>query len=91
MHTPRTNYNPALIKHLVSQNIFESEPFSLVDVGVSGDVDAYWKVFGSFRAFGFDPLVKEVDRLNSLHKGDGLFFFLTVWGTSSMIGYSHLI
>lgn len=75
MHTPRTNYNPELIKHLVSQNIFESDPLSLVDVGVSGDIDGYWKAFGSLRAFGFDPLVKEVDRLRSLHKDDGLSFF----------------
>jgi FkbM family methyltransferase len=81
MHTPRTNYSPALIKYLVSQNIFESEPFSLVDVGVSGDIDAYWKAFGSFRAFGFDPLVKEVERLSALHKDDGQSFF------SYLVGY----
>jgi len=50
----------------VGKGIFRDHPFGLVDVGVSGGMDACWEVFGGdLRAVGFDGLVKEVERLNA--------------------------
>lgn len=76
MHTPRINNSPKLTMHLVAKGVFQGEPFYLADVGASGDIDAYWAVFGeSLRAFGFDPLIKEVERLNALHGNGRRRFF----------------
>lgn len=53
--------------HLVGQGVFNSEPFSLVDVGASGGIEPHWRIFGdSLQAIGFDPLAEEVARLNSI-------------------------
>jgi hypothetical protein len=42
---------------------------SLVDVGASGGIERHWEVFGrALRAWGFDPLIAEVARLNSITK-----------------------
>lgn len=55
--------------HLVERGIFNNEPFSLVDVGASGGIEQHWRVFGgSLEAVGFDPLVDEVARLNSIEE-----------------------
>jgi FkbM family methyltransferase len=60
------NYNPKLLTELTERVVFENDPFSLVDVGASGGIAPHWQAFGaSLRAVGFDPLVKEVDRLNA--------------------------
>jgi len=41
-------------------------PFTLLDVGCSGGIDAAWRQFGKhLRAFGFDPSLSEVERLNA--------------------------
>lgn len=65
MYTPRLNPNPSLTTFLVNAGLFRSNPFCLVDVGASGGIDEYWNVFGdSLRAFGFDGLVSEMERLN---------------------------
>jgi len=69
MYTPRIQSDPKLTKSLVAQGVFRSSPVNLVDVGASGGIDSYWSVFGAdLRAVGFDPLIKEVERLNSLHR-----------------------
>ena len=66
MQTPRVNWNPPLTQHLVAKGVFRDQPFCLVDVGASGGIDGYWEVFGpDLRAFGFDGLIKEVERLNA--------------------------
>lgn len=66
MQTPRMKSNPPLTSYLVQRGVFRDQPFVLVDVGASGGIDRYWEVFGKdLTAFGFDPLIKEVDRLNS--------------------------
>jgi FkbM family methyltransferase len=76
MQTPRISCQPLLTEHLLCEGLFQSEPLCLVDVGASGGIDQYWNVFGTqLRAFGFDPLLKEVERLNSIrHAGDQKFF-----------------
>lgn len=71
MYTPRIASNPKLTKSLIERRVFQSSPVCLVDVGASGGIDYYWNLFDAdLRAVGFDPLVKEVERLNSLH-GNG--------------------
>jgi hypothetical protein len=43
--------------------------FTLIDIGCSGGIDEIWRVFGSrLRAFGFDPNLQEVERLNAAAK-----------------------
>lgn len=40
--------------------------FTLLDIGCSGGIDRTWRVFGSrLRAFGFDPNIEDVARLNA--------------------------
>ncbi|WP_459878440.1 FkbM family methyltransferase [Desulfothermus naphthae] len=47
------------------ERIFKRRFFFLVDVGASGGIDFRWLVFGNYlKAVGFDPLVKECERLN---------------------------
>lgn len=42
-----------------------NEPFVLLDVGASGGIAPMWSAFGSnLRAFGFEPLLSECQRLN---------------------------
>ncbi|MGA7934496.1 MAG: FkbM family methyltransferase [Kovacikia sp.] len=65
MSTQRFLYNPPLTTALVATNLFQAQPFSLVDVGASGGIHGNWKVFIPYlRAIGFDPLIAEVERLN---------------------------
>jgi FkbM family methyltransferase len=66
MNTPRVNWNPAMTKQAVDSGLFRDAPFCLVDVGASGGIDGYWEVFGDgLTAFGFDPLIKEVERMKT--------------------------
>jgi FkbM family methyltransferase len=64
-----------MTRHLVAEGIFRASPFCLVDVGASGGIDRYWEVFGdSLQAFGFDGLVKEVERLNAAGRPGQRYF-----------------
>jgi FkbM family methyltransferase len=66
MTTPRVRYNPPFTRYLVEQGVLKDQPVSLVDVGASGGIEQHWQAFGSgLRAWGFDPLVAEVARLNA--------------------------
>ena len=68
MNSPRMKSDPKLTKYLVAKGVLQSSPLWLVDVGLSGGINDYWKTFEPcLRAVGFDPLVKEVERLNALH------------------------
>lgn len=67
MSTPRINYAAPVTKSLVESGVFRASPFVLVDVGASGGIEQYWRAFEpNLMAFGFEPLVKECERLNSL-------------------------
>ena len=56
-------------KHIISTGQLNKAPLNLVDVGASGGIDAKWSLFGKdFRAYGFDPLVKECERLNAIEQ-----------------------
>jgi len=66
VETQRMNLNLFLTKYLISKHYFVADNFSLIDVGASGGIDSYWHIFlpDQIIAFGFEPLVKEVERLN---------------------------
>jgi FkbM family methyltransferase len=62
----KLNWSPRMTQYLVEQDTFRDNPFSLVDVGCSGGIQDHWRHFrGQFRALGFDPLIREVERLNA--------------------------
>jgi hypothetical protein len=48
-------------------------PFTLLDVGCSGGIDAGWDLFGDgLRAFGFDPSRHEIERLTAAERRPGV-------------------
>ncbi|HEY7187259.1 MAG TPA: FkbM family methyltransferase [Vicinamibacterales bacterium] len=58
----------ALTRHVIERRLWGDTPFFLIDVGCSGGIEKRWDVFGDrLRAVGFDPLISEVDRLNSVN------------------------
>lgn len=76
MQTPRIRPQPKFTAHLVSSGVFRSAPFCLADVGSSGGIDSYWNSFApDLNAFGFDPLIREVERLNSQTTGENIRYF----------------
>jgi FkbM family methyltransferase len=55
-----------MTRHLVDSGVFRGKHFCLVDVGASGGIGGCWNVFGEhLRGYGFDGLIKEVERLNA--------------------------
>ena len=51
---------------LLERGVLDAAKFSLIDVGCSGGISTFWDQFGTkLRAVGFDPLVSEIERLNS--------------------------
>jgi len=65
MSTPRVNRAAPIARSLVRSGIFAAEPFLLADVGASGGIADHWRVFEPYlSAVGFDPLVRECERLN---------------------------
>jgi FkbM family methyltransferase len=65
MSTPRIQYNPVVLKDIVKRGLLNDDPFMLFDIGASGGIEQYWQSWGYvLHAVGFEPLKKEVDRLN---------------------------
>jgi FkbM family methyltransferase len=65
-----------LTQRLARDRKFASAPFVLIDVGASGGIEEHWRVFQSdLRAYGFDPLVKEVARLNQAERSADVRYF----------------
>lgn len=55
-----------MTRALVAKKAFASEPFTLLDVGCSGGISPFWRVFSpSLVALGIDPVVSECARLNA--------------------------
>lgn len=55
-----------MTKRILKSGVFCDSPFSLADVGASGGISRFWDVFGQdLRAYGFDSLIHEVERLNA--------------------------
>ena len=76
MSTPRINYAARMTRAAVRSGAFSASPFVLVDVGASGGIEDCWRVFDPFfKAYGFDPLVKEVERLNQAEPSSDIRYF----------------
>jgi hypothetical protein len=55
-----------MTRSLVEKKIFASQPFTLLDVGCSGGISPFWRVFDpSLVALGIDPVLTECERLNA--------------------------
>lgn len=49
------------------------DKFTLIDVGCSGGIDPRWRAFGDkFRAFGFDPNIRECERLQAAETNEDI-------------------
>src|ERR1017187_6216900 len=80
-----SNSSGKLTRYLVDLGIFRDEPFSLVDVGASGGIQPFWRQFGdSLRAVAFDPLIKEMERLNSIEPNPSVRY------VASLVGYREM-
>lgn len=54
-----------MARSLVERGVFASHPFTLLDVGCSGGISPFWRVFEpSLTARGIDPVSPECERLN---------------------------
>jgi FkbM family methyltransferase len=85
--TPRNIEDPQLTKLLVDREAFRGDPLFVVDVGASGGIDSYWRLFGDqLQAVGFDPLTAEVERLNAGE--DRQARYVAAWVTSHAQGRS---
>ena len=63
------------VRQVLSQGFWGATPLFLVDVGASGGIADVWSTFGSqLRAIAFDPLVREVDRLNAAESRAGVSY-----------------
>jgi hypothetical protein len=59
LHFPATEY-------LVRKNAFRGHPFTLIDIGCSGGIAVYWRIFDKYLcAYGIDPMVDEIKRLRA--------------------------
>lgn len=71
MSLARIDWAPRLVPRLVSSGCFHRDPLLLADVGCSGGEERYWHAFGdALHVVGFDPLVREIERLNQARPSD---------------------
>jgi hypothetical protein len=55
-----------MTRSLVEKRVFAAAPFTVLDVGCSGGISPFWRVFDpSLVALGIDPVVSECERLNA--------------------------
>lgn len=65
----RIKQTSLMVSYIVQNQFLNDENFCLIDVGASGGIAGYWDVFGKYlTGFGFEPLIKECERLNSQDK-----------------------
>ncbi len=56
----------SMTRFLVNNNVFKGNPFQLLDVGCSGGISDFWRVFEpDLLALGIDPVISECQRLNA--------------------------
>lgn len=71
-------------KYVVTNGLLTTEKFRLIDVGVSGGFDRKWFVFlPDLIAYGFDPLVSEIRRLQKMYNHPNIHlhdYFVTCRG-----------
>lgn len=74
-----TDGNAPLTKRLVSDGLVSS--FRLADVGASGGISNHWKALGTtLHATGFDPLIREVARLNAAETNPNVKYIAALAG-----------
>jgi len=55
-----------MTQSLIESQTFSSQPFTLLDVGCSGGISSFWRIFDpSLVALGIDPVANECNRLNA--------------------------
>jgi hypothetical protein len=65
-----------LTRALVIRGAFAREPFVLADVGASGGIARHWRhLEPALKAYGFDPLVTECERLNALERNPAVRYY----------------
>lgn len=70
-----------LTKNLVETGVFKKEPFTLVDVGCSGGISQFWRIFEpNFLAVGVDPVTAETERLNALENNPAISYMSAFMG-----------
>jgi len=76
MSTARMNYEAKLTRALSALGVFSKEKFKIIDVGVSGGFGDCWNPFyPHIVAYGFDPLVKEIERLKQESSNPDYHFY----------------
>lgn len=67
--------NPRATKRIVSRGILRGHELVVVDVGCSGGLPDFWQVFGDqLKAYAFDPLVNECERLQKIAPANTRYF-----------------
>lgn len=70
------NYSPWMTQYVTEKGLLAHDPLTIVDVGASGGIANYWTAFGKFfKAFGFEPLIAECDRLNAQNTIENVAYF----------------
>ncbi len=68
--------DPQLTRAVVMRGLLARDPFVLADVGASGGIARHWRRFEpALKAYGFDPLVRECERLNALERNPGVRYY----------------
>jgi hypothetical protein len=71
---------------MVKRGLFDSEPFSMLDIGCSGGIYSLGRIFGrAFRAHGFDPDEAECERLRKLEPNPNVHYHCGLVG----LPYGH--
>ena len=70
------NSNPRLSIALNSTNILQESPLVVVDVGASGGFEGHWGIYygANCKLIGFEPDIKECNRLNSLCDANKVYY-----------------
>jgi hypothetical protein len=77
LHFPATEY-------LVEKNVFHDHPFTLIDIGCSGGIADFWRVFGQYLcAYGIDPMIDEIKRLQATETNPNVYYWAGYIGLSS--------
>jgi hypothetical protein len=72
-----------MTRSLVEKRVFAVAPFTLLDVGCSGGISPFWRVFDpSLIALGIDPVVSECERLNASEANANIRYRPTFVGLS---------
>jgi FkbM family methyltransferase len=82
----RLSADPALTRALVKQGLLAGQPFILADVGASGGIARHWRQFEpALKAYGFDPLVRECERLNALERNPEVRYYDCFMGDEQFV------